>query len=107
MDSSLLLTEFTNNFEIQTTYKTVVYSIKLKLEFYVLNQLLFIIQNPNCSCSNSHNLFEYDAGMADGRVLPSRSALTSLPQQKNDPAASIQVNLEESIRSMSKGETSV
>jgi hypothetical protein len=107
MDSSLLLTEFTNNFEIQTTYKTVVYSIKLKLEFYVLNQLLFIIQNPNCSCSNSHNLFEYDAGMADGRVLPSRSALTSLPQRKNDPAASIQVNLEESIRSMSKGETSV
>ncbi|OAG11444.1 uncharacterized protein CC84DRAFT_1182406 [Paraphaeosphaeria sporulosa] len=49
MDGSLLLTEFTNNFEIQTTYKTVVYSIKLKLEFYVLNQLLFIIHNPTFS----------------------------------------------------------
>ncbi|KAF2445443.1 hypothetical protein P171DRAFT_454050 [Karstenula rhodostoma CBS 690.94] len=46
MDGSLLLTEFTDNFEIQTTYKTVVYSIKLKLEFYVLNQLVFIIHNP-------------------------------------------------------------
>ncbi|KAK7177788.1 integral membrane protein [Paraphaeosphaeria sporulosa] len=53
MDASLLVTEFTNNFEIQTTYKTVVYSIKLELEFYVLNQLLFIIQYPNCTCSNS------------------------------------------------------
>lgn len=53
MDASLLVTEFSNNFDIQTTYKTVVYSIKLKLEFYVLNQLLFIIQNSNCTCSNS------------------------------------------------------
>jgi hypothetical protein len=39
LDASLLVTEFTDNFDIQTTYKTVVYSIKLKLEFYVLNQL--------------------------------------------------------------------
>ncbi|KAF9732908.1 integral membrane protein [Paraphaeosphaeria minitans] len=76
MDGSLLVTEFTNNFEIQTTYKTVVYSIKLKLEFYVLNQLLFIIHNPTCTCSNSHALVEYDAAMSDRRLLPSRSACT-------------------------------
>jgi hypothetical protein len=101
MDGSLLLTEFTNNFEIQTTYKTVVYSIKLKLEFYVLNQLLFIIQNPNCACSNTHNLLEYDAGLTEGRLLPSRFALTSRPEQKGDLAASIQAK-SGSVRSLSK-----
>ncbi|KAJ4350507.1 uncharacterized protein N0V89_009128 [Didymosphaeria variabile] len=85
MDASLLATEFTNNFEIQTTYKTVVYSIKLKLEFYVLNQLLFIIQNPSCTCSNANT----SPGYNDIRLLPSRSAST-LNKNKTDPAVSDQ-----------------
>lgn len=61
LDASLLVTEFTNNFDIQTTYKTVVYSIKLKLEFYVLNQLLFITQYPRCTCSESFSLTPQNA----------------------------------------------
>jgi hypothetical protein len=40
LDFSLLGTEFANHYEIQTTYKSVVYSIKLKLEFDILNQLV-------------------------------------------------------------------
>lgn len=55
LDASLLVTEFTNNFDIQTTYKPVVYSIKLKLEFYVLNQLLFITQYPGCTCEGDES----------------------------------------------------
>ncbi|KFY31986.1 hypothetical protein V493_00621 [Pseudogymnoascus sp. VKM F-4281 (FW-2241)] len=47
MDVTLLVTEYTNNFEIQTTYKTVVYSIKLKMEFEILNKLLCVIQSQN------------------------------------------------------------
>ena len=68
MDVSLLVTEFTNNFEIQTTYKTVVYSIKLKLEFYVLNQLLFIIQRPTCTCSDSPSFIEHNVAISDLRL---------------------------------------
>ncbi|KAH8900821.1 hypothetical protein GQ53DRAFT_790312 [Thozetella sp. PMI_491] len=40
LDSSLMATEYTNNFQIQTTYKPVVYSIKLKIEFVILNELI-------------------------------------------------------------------
>jgi len=47
LDASLLVTEYTDNFDVQTTYKTVVYSVKLKMEFTVLNSLLTVINaNP-------------------------------------------------------------
>lgn len=88
MDASLLVTEFTNNFDIQTTYKTVVYSIKLKLEFYVLNQLLFIIQNPTCTCSNTPVSAQDDPNTFNIRLLPSRSATTLRRPQSNDHTAS-------------------
>ncbi|KAJ4286531.1 hypothetical protein N0V90_013231 [Kalmusia sp. IMI 367209] len=94
MDASLLVTEFTNNFEIQTTYKTVVYSIKLKLEFYVLNQLLFVIQKPDCSQSNLHTSFNFDAGMSDVRLLSSRLAPTLRKSPKTDSAAETQFTSE-------------
>ncbi|KAL5361494.1 hypothetical protein BJX96DRAFT_152118 [Aspergillus floccosus] len=48
LDASLLATEYTDNFDVQTTYKTVVYSVKLKMEFTVLNSLLTVIYaNPS------------------------------------------------------------
>jgi len=42
MDITLVIIECTHHYEIQTTYKSFVYSIKLKLEFVVLNQLVTI-----------------------------------------------------------------
>ncbi|OQE20162.1 hypothetical protein PENFLA_c017G10875 [Penicillium flavigenum] len=48
LDASLLATQYTNNFDVQTTYKTVVYSVKLKMEFTALNSLLNVIRaNPS------------------------------------------------------------
>ncbi|KAI9046028.1 uncharacterized protein KD926_005975 [Aspergillus affinis] len=44
LDASLLATEYTNNFDVQTTYKTVVYSVKLKMEFSMLNRLIGVVQ---------------------------------------------------------------
>lgn len=44
LDVSLLVTQYTGNFQIQTTYKPVVYSIKLKMEFVILNRLLRLVQ---------------------------------------------------------------
>ncbi|KAJ5887520.1 hypothetical protein N7495_007561 [Penicillium taxi] len=44
LDASLLVVEFTNHFPVQTTYKPVVYALKLKMEFMVLNTLLAVIR---------------------------------------------------------------
>lgn len=89
MDASLLVTEFTNNFDIQTTYKTVVYSIKLKLEFYVLNQLLFITQYPNCTCSESFSLTPHDVNPSKTTLLHQRSASTLQGAQRVDGIAPV------------------
>ncbi|KAJ5160444.1 uncharacterized protein N7482_007448 [Penicillium canariense] len=44
MDVVLLVMEFLNYFVIQTTLKSLVYSIKLKLEFAVLNRLIALVR---------------------------------------------------------------
>lgn len=49
MDLSVLGTEFANRYEIQTTYKSAVYSVKLKLEFVILNQLVALTRGNNHS----------------------------------------------------------
>ncbi|KAJ5958911.1 uncharacterized protein N7479_006061 [Penicillium vulpinum] len=45
MDVVLLVFEYMNYFVIQTTLKSMVYSIKLKLEFGVLSRLVFLVQS--------------------------------------------------------------
>jgi hypothetical protein len=94
MDASLLVTEFTNNFEIQTTYKTVVYSIKLKLEFYVLNQLLIVIQHPTCTCTDSLTSTGRNVDNSNSGLLLGRAAPTLQRAQRSDTAASTQFRLE-------------
>jgi hypothetical protein len=44
-DATLLGTEYSGVWEIQTTYKPAIYSIKLKIEFSVLNRLVSIVKN--------------------------------------------------------------
>jgi hypothetical protein len=60
-DATLLGTEYSGNWEIQTTYKPAIYSIKLKIEFSVLNRLVSIVKNKEFAAlsnpshySNSH-----------------------------------------------------
>lgn len=45
MDIVLLVFEYLNYFVIQTTLKSMVYSIKLKLEFSVLSRLVLLVQS--------------------------------------------------------------
>ncbi|PHH75935.1 hypothetical protein CDD80_1931 [Ophiocordyceps camponoti-rufipedis] len=40
LDTSVLVLEFTNNYDVQTAWKALVYSVKLKVEFSVLNWLV-------------------------------------------------------------------
>ncbi|OJD35958.1 uncharacterized protein BKCO1_14000159 [Diplodia corticola] len=48
-DVTLLGVQYSNQYEIQTTYKGAVYSIKLKLEFSVLNNLIGVIKDKDLS----------------------------------------------------------
>ncbi len=58
MDIVLLGMEYSANYEIEATLKAMVYSIKLKLEFAVLNQLMTL---ANSSVNNAQNLNIPDA----------------------------------------------
>ena len=44
-DITLIATQFSGHYEIQTTYKTAVYSVKLKIEFSVLNRLIDVVKD--------------------------------------------------------------
>lgn len=52
LDITILALEFTNLFEIQTAWKPLVYSIKLKLEFSILNQLVSLTRGGGASNSS-------------------------------------------------------
>ncbi|CAN9441553.1 unnamed protein product [Alternaria alternata] len=47
LDITLLAVQFSGHYEIQTTYKTAVYSVKLKIEFSVLNRLVSIVEHKH------------------------------------------------------------
>ncbi|EGU87116.1 hypothetical protein FOXB_02366, partial [Fusarium oxysporum f. sp. conglutinans Fo5176] len=49
LDVSLIITQYLDHFQIATTYKPVVYSIKLKMEFVVLNKLLLLVRHRECN----------------------------------------------------------
>lgn len=53
-DITLLAIQFSGHFEIQTTYKTAVYSIKLKLEFSVLNRLAQFVTDKRAADRSFH-----------------------------------------------------
>ena len=68
MDVVLLAMEYGKNYEIEATLKAMVYSIKLKLEFAVLNQLMTL---ANSSVNSAQHLHVHDAdekGKAHGRM---------------------------------------
>lgn len=49
MDVTLLGTEYANEYSIETTYKSTLYSIKLKLEFSILNRLRALVKSQHQS----------------------------------------------------------
>ncbi|KAK1974993.1 integral membrane protein [Colletotrichum cereale] len=50
LDTSLVVLEYSDHFEIQTMCKPFVYSVKLKVEFVVLNKLLAFTHMSTCNC---------------------------------------------------------
>ncbi|KAH7343090.1 hypothetical protein BKA66DRAFT_448279 [Pyrenochaeta sp. MPI-SDFR-AT-0127] len=54
LDITLLAVQFSGLYMIQTTYKTAVYSVKLKIEFSILNRLVQIVTGRRSPSGNFH-----------------------------------------------------
>ncbi|KAF8846871.1 hypothetical protein BDZ45DRAFT_682247 [Acephala macrosclerotiorum] len=54
LDFTLIGIEFGGLYQIETTYKSALYSVKLKLEFAVLNQLRSLVQRDKLEASRSY-----------------------------------------------------
>lgn len=65
LDFSVLALEYSGMYDIQTSCKAFVYSVKLKLEFSILNRLVELTTK-----SRSHGSSTYTPSRADGMHLP-------------------------------------
>ncbi|MCJ1396694.1 hypothetical protein MMC18_009586 [Xylographa bjoerkii] len=75
MDFLLLTFEYRRDYEVEATLKAMVYSIKLKLEFAVLNQLMTL---ANASVHSASNLTYEDPSNHNNKELRSRPRSKSL-----------------------------
>jgi hypothetical protein len=64
MDITLLCTEYANLYDIQITFKGTLYSIKLRLEFAVLNELRSLVFPSVGSQENQNNVYSH-SGVRD------------------------------------------
>ena len=62
LDAALLATEYANLFTVQTVFKAAVYSVKLRLEFVVLNQLMDYVQTRSSTFERSGDTPSHGAG---------------------------------------------
>ena len=62
LDLALLATEYANLFTVQTVFKAAVYSVKLRLEFVVLNQLMEYVQNRSSTFDRSGDTPSHPGG---------------------------------------------
>ncbi|RSM01224.1 hypothetical protein CEP52_008658 [Fusarium oligoseptatum] len=54
LDITILAFEYANLYYLQTSYKALAYSVKLKIEFSILNRLIVVTQGRKCSsCTQS------------------------------------------------------
>ncbi|WQF82179.1 hypothetical protein CDEST_07193 [Colletotrichum destructivum] len=73
LDVGLVVLEYTNNFVYQTTSKPLVYSIKLKVEFTVLNKLLAFTKMNSCDCHHlDHTPGRYAKGVTTADTTPTK-----------------------------------
>ena len=68
LDFSIIGLEFANLYEIQTSWKPLVYSIKLKLEFSILNRLVELTKSARSGDSRSYSNAVRSGGLALGTI---------------------------------------
>lgn len=69
MDITLLCTEYADLYDIQITFKGALYSVKLRLEFAVLNQLMSLTQGHSDSGENPNMVYSHSATRGGGVAL--------------------------------------
>jgi hypothetical protein len=94
MDITLLCTEYANLYDIQITFKGTLYSIKLRLEFAILNQLRSIVRPSGSSYDNgvnsqpgardiSLNTFQHQNAISQAQVNGNLSTIYANRQAKS------------------------
>lgn len=68
LDFSIVGLEFANLYEIQTSWKPLVYSVKLKLEFSILNRLVELTKSARSGDSRSYSNAVHSGGLALGTM---------------------------------------
>lgn len=68
LDFSIIGLEFANLYEVQTAWKPLVYSVKLKLEFSILNRLVELTRNARSGDSRSYSNAARSGGVALGTI---------------------------------------
>lgn len=85
LDVALLVMEYMNLYMIQTTFKALVYSIKLKIEFAVLSQIVRVIQARGQTSSSAFAITrdieeqEVDSKVASSVVADLEAAQDNVP----------------------------
>jgi hypothetical protein len=69
LDFSILGLEFANLFEIQTAWKPLVYSVKLKLEFSILNRLVELTRSARSGDPNNSHSYSRNAARSGNLAL--------------------------------------
>ncbi|KAI9760569.1 MAG: hypothetical protein M1840_002384 [Geoglossum simile] len=80
LDISILCIQYANFFEIQVVYKGAVYSVKLFIEFFILNQLMGIFAHKNKTDNSyklSNNRFENTTTAKSAPIAPPCSCITT------------------------------
>lgn len=81
LDAALLATEYAGLFSIQTVFKAAVYSIKLRFEFVVLNQLMDCVGTRSTGFSSAHGTGTHDTSRSQDPHIQLGSVNTR-PQQR-------------------------
>ena len=87
LDLALLATEYANLFMIQTVFKAAVYSLKLRFEFVVLNQLMDYVQGRTSTVELGNSASNADGGAGAGGASR-RGGVNSIPLNSIKDASS-------------------
>lgn len=87
LDISILVLEFSGFYDLQTSWKALVYSVKLKLEFSILNKLIEVVKARNPDLFDSEGVrMELINGGAQRTIGKSSGGKASVSEQMGQPS---------------------
>ena len=89
LDITLLGIQYSGYYEIQTTFKAAAYSLKLKIEFSVLNRLVNVVQNKDFSHGNINNVNLHPYGSSNATQVNTSGSANHAGFIKMDDALTI------------------